>query len=456
MLVVERIEQQLGDYRLLRLLGKGGFANVYLGEQIYLKRPVAIKLLHTQVTEFQQEDFLKEAQHLANLAHPHIVRVLHFAVEKGVPYLVMEYAPNGTLRKRHPHGSQLPLEAIIFYVKWIADALQYIHDQKLVHRDVKPENMLLGANQEILLSDFGLVAVAHATASLTLEGQTGGTPLYMAPEQLQGKPRPASDQYSLGVVVYEWLCGQCPFNGPLAEVVTQHLHVPPPSLQKRLPKLSPAIERVVFTALAKDPKQRFASVREFAVALEQAIQVSSRVEFSNAQPYISKGDTLFKMARYREALAIYEHAISLEPSNAQFHVNKGNVLFKMAKYMDALASYERATQLEPANAQFHRHRAKAALSLKRFEEALISYEEAINLEPGNPYLYKERGDILFDLSRFEEALIYFEHAIDLHPGFGLAYLSQSKAFEQLAQQYYDRFKKQSQQALEKAREFGVS
>jgi len=453
--VAERIEQQIGDYRILRLLGKGGFADVYLGEQIYLKRSVAIKLLHTQVTEFQQEDFLKEAQHLANLAHPHIVRVHHFAVERGIPYLVMEYAPNGTLRTRHAHGSQLQLEAIIFYVKWIADALQYIHDQKLVHRDVKPENMLLGANQEILLSDFGLVAVAHATASLTLEGQAG-TPLYMAPEQLQGKPRPASDQYSLGVVVYEWLCGQCPFKGPLAEVVTQHLYVPPPSLQERLPTLSPAIERVVFTALAKDPKQRFASVREFAVALEQAIKVSNQIEFSNAQPYISKGDMLFKMARYREALAIYEHAISLEPYNAKFHVNKGNVLFKMAQYTDALASYERATQLEPTNALFYRNRARAALSLKRFEDALTSYEQAINLEPGNPYLYKERGDILFDLSRFEEALVYFEHAIDLHPSFGLAYLSQSKAFEQLAQQYYDRFKKQSQQALEKAREFGVN
>jgi serine/threonine protein kinase len=452
--VAERIAQQLGDYRLIRQLARGGFADVYLGEQIYLKRPVAIKLLHSHVTQWQQEDFLQEAQRLANLAHPHIIRVLHFAVERGIPYLVMEYAPNGTLRTRHPQGSQLQFETIISYITRIADALQYIHEQKLVHRDVKPENMLLGTNQEILLSDFGLAAVAHATSSLALE-ERAGTPLYIAPEQLQGKPRPASDQYSLGVMVYEWICGHCPFNGTLIEAVAQHLYVPPPSLQEKVPAVSSAIERVIFTALAKDPKQRFPSVREFAVALEQAIQVSNHVESSNAQSYINKGETLFKMAKYKDALVFYEHAIHLEPSNAQFHVNKGNALFKMAKYKDALAAYERATQLDPSNAQFHRNRAKAALSLEHFEEALASYDHAIRLETNNPYLYKERGDILFELKRFEEAIIYYEHAINLHPGFGLAYLNKGKVFEQLAQQSYERLKKQAQQAFEKAKELGA-
>ena len=130
--------------------------------------------------------------------------------------------------------------------------------------------MLLGRRQEVLLSDFGLVAVAHATASLALEGQTGGTPLYMAPEQLQGKPRPASDQYSLGVVVYEWLCGAPPFHGSPFEIAMQHLSLPPPPLRERLPDLSPAIEEVVLRALAKEPGQRFSSVRDFAAALQRA------------------------------------------------------------------------------------------------------------------------------------------------------------------------------------------
>lgn len=453
-MVTEHVEQLLGDYRLIRLLGRGGFADVYLGEQIYLKKPVAIKLLHTQVSKSQQESFLREAQHLANLVHPYIVRVLHFAVERGVPYLVMEYAPNGTLRTRHPPGSQLQLETIVSYIKRIADALQYIHDHKLVHRDVKPENMLLGVNQETLLSDFGLVAVAHTTSSLALEGRAG-TPLYVAPEQLQGKPRPASDQYSLGIMVYEWLCGHCPFKGPLVELMAQHLYVSPPSLREKLPTISPVIEQVVFTALAKDPKQRFPSVREFAMALEQAIQVPNSVEVSNAQSSINEGDALFKKAKYKEALFTYEKAILQEPSNAQLHVNKGNVLFKIARYAEALAAYEHATRLDPSNAQFHRNKARAALSLEHFEEALASYEHAIHKEPNNPYLHKERGDILFHLKRFEEALICYEHAINLHPSFGLAYFNKGKVLEQLAQQAYDKLKKQSQQAFEDAKALGV-
>jgi serine/threonine protein kinase len=452
--VAERVEQRLGDYRLIRPLGRGGFAEVYLGEQIYLKKPVAIKLLRAQVSKSQQEEFLREARHLANLVHPCIVRVLHFAVERGIPYLVMEYAPNGTLRTRHPLDSQLPLETIVSYIRRIADALQYIHEQKLVHRDVKPENMLLGVNQEILLSDFGLVAVAHNSSSLSFE-KRAGTPRYVAPEQLQGKPRPASDQYSLGVMAYEWICGHCPFDGPLVEIMAQHLYVPPPSLREKIPTISPAIEHVVFTALAKDYKQRFPSVREFAVALEQAIQVSNPVEISNAQSYINQGDAFFKRAKYKEALVAYEKALRLEPSNAQFHVNKGNLLFKMAKYAEALAAYEHATRLEPSNAQFHRCRARAALGLERFEEALVSYEHAISQESSNPYLHKERGDILFDLKLYEEALICYEHAINLHPSFGLAYLKKGKALEQMAQQAYDRLKEQSQQAFDKAKALGV-
>ena len=535
LLVAERSIQQLGDYRLLHLLGRGRFADVYLGERIHLKRQVAIKLLHPQVTPSQQEDFLQEAQHLANLGHPHIIRVLHFAIERGIPYLVMEYAPSGTLRTRHPLRSQLPGETIVAYIKHIADALHYLHEQKLVHRDIKPENMLLGVNQEILLSDFGLAAVAHTTSSLSLEGRAG-TPLYMAPEQIQGRPRPASDQYALGVMAYEWLCGDGPFHGSFMEFATQHLYASPPSLQERLPTISPAIERVVFTALAKDPKRRFPSVREFAAALEQAMQLPGQSESpSNAQFYISKGEALLKTAKYKEALALYEHAIQLESSNAQFYMHKGNVLFKMEKYTEALAAFEQAIQLEPTNAQFHRNKAKAALSLERFEDALESYEnairkealtlyehaiqlessnaqfyvhkgnmlfkmekhaealaafeQAIQLEPtnaqfhrnkakaalsldcfedalesyenairqesNNPYLYKERGDILFRIKRFEEAIIYYEHAINLYPGFGLAHLNKGKAFEQLAQQAYERFHKQAQQAFEKAKELGT-
>jgi len=169
--MTDLIGQQLGNYRLIRLLGTGGYAEVYLGEHIHLKRQAAIKVLHTILKDEQKEDFLIEAQRLIDLSHPSIIQVLDFAIEDNLPYLVMEYAPNGTLGTRHPVGSRLPLATVVSYVKCIAAPLQYLHDQKLVHCDVKPDNLLIGKNQEILLSDLGIAAVAHKTSSLSMHSQ---------------------------------------------------------------------------------------------------------------------------------------------------------------------------------------------------------------------------------------------------------------------------------------------
>ena len=267
--MTNRPGQQLGNYRLINLLGRGGFAEVYLGEHIHLGTQAAIKVLHTQVNSNEIEMFRKEARTIARLEHPRIVRVLEFGIENDSPYLVMTYAPNGTLRQRHPKGEQLPLQVILPYVEQVAEALQYIHDQKLIHRDVKPENLLLDSSENILLSDFGIASIAHTTVSLTTQGQAG-TPHYMAPEQIMNKPGPASDQYALGVVVYEWLSGIRPFQGDVFNIFFQQLQTPPLALRKRLSTIPPLVEVVVLKALAKDPKQRFASVKAFANALKQA------------------------------------------------------------------------------------------------------------------------------------------------------------------------------------------
>jgi len=269
--MVDRVGQQFGNYRLIRMLGEGAFAEVYLGEHIYLGTQAAIKVLHTQLHSDDTEKFRAEARTIAHLVHPHIVRVLEFGIEGKTPFLVMDYAPYGTLRQRHPRGVPLPLGTIVSYITQVAVALQYAHDEKLIHRDVKPENMLLGRRGEILLSDFGIALVAQSSRYQATQDMAG-TMAYMAPEQIQGKPRPASDQYSLGIVVYEWLSGDRPFHGSITEIVGQHLSVPPPPLHGRIPMVSPDAEQVVMTALAKDPRQRFASVEAFATALEQASQ----------------------------------------------------------------------------------------------------------------------------------------------------------------------------------------
>src|SRR5207302_7288650 len=180
----------------------------------------------------------------------------------------MSYAPNGTLRQLHPKDSILPLTIVVGYVKQVADALQYAHDEKLIHRDIKPENMLLGRRNEILLSDFGIAIVAQSSRYQGTQDMAG-TIAYMAPEQIQAHPRPASDQYSLGIVVYEWLSGERPFHGSFTEIAIKHSLVPPPSLREKVPTILPAVEQVVMKALAKDPHQRFMSIKEFAISLEQ-------------------------------------------------------------------------------------------------------------------------------------------------------------------------------------------
>ncbi len=267
--MANRLGRQLGNYRLTKLLGQGGFAEVYLGEHIHLGTQAAIKVLHTQLTSDDVDKFRAEARTIAHLIHPHIVRILEFGVEDKTPFLVMDYAPLGTVRQRHPKSVALPLATIAPYVKQVAEALQYAHDEKIIHRDVKPENMLLGRRNDILLSDFGIALVAQSSRYQSTQDMAG-TMAYMSPEQIQGKPRPASDQYSLGIVVYEWLSGDRPFHGSLTEMVGQHLSVPPPPLREKVPTISPNVEKVVMTALDKDPKQRFMNVQAFATALEQA------------------------------------------------------------------------------------------------------------------------------------------------------------------------------------------
>ncbi|HEY4037015.1 MAG TPA: serine/threonine-protein kinase [Ktedonobacteraceae bacterium] len=272
-----RLGEQVGNYRLTGWLGRGAFADVYLGEHIYLKRQSAIKMLHVHLPEKAVKAFLNEACTIARLDHPHIVRVLDYGVENGTPFLVMDYAPNGSLRQRFPEGMRVPLEQIVPLVQQMASALDYAHQQQLIHRDVKPENILLGAQDQALLSDFGLVLVAQSMHTQAATAITG-TILYMAPEMLEGKVHFASDQYALGIMTYQWLCGECPFTGSTIQIGTQHVLAPPPSLCERVLGLSPSMEQVVFRALAKDRAQRYENVTAFANALRDASKDDSSID----------------------------------------------------------------------------------------------------------------------------------------------------------------------------------
>jgi|GEM_PF-5525531 len=303
------IGQQLGNYRLISQLGRGGYAEVYLGEHIYLETQAAIKVLHAKLTETAEiHQFREEARMIARLVHPHIVRVFDFDMRDDVPFLVMDYAPDGTLRRRHHKGEQLPLETILSYVRQVADALQYAHDHELVHRDVKPENMLLGRNGEVLLSDFGNALVAQTTGYQSLQQEVlVGTVAYMAPEQFEGKAYPASDQYALAIVVYEWLSGNTPFHGSITEIAIQHATQPPPPLRNSVPAIPAAVEQVIEKALAKDYHQRFSSVQDFANALEGAAELSYALDAG--KPTVRVVKVRDKQARVRTLLPTLEAAV---------------------------------------------------------------------------------------------------------------------------------------------------
>lgn len=273
--MADRVGQRLGNYALTRLLGRGGFAEVYLGEHVYLNTQTAIKVLDAQLGESLQQQFLREARTIARLVHPHIIRLLEFGVEEGSPYLVMDYAPHGTMREHYPEGTRLTLPTVLPYLRQVASALQYAHGKRVIHRDIKPANLLLGEEDQLLLSDFGIAVTFHSAISQDQQ-PIAGTAAYMAPEQLQGQPHFASDQYALGIVVYEWLSGERPFRGSFTEVAAQQIIASPPSLRAKVPTLSSRVEQVILRALAKNYQERFESVQAFVLALEQAAQPPRR------------------------------------------------------------------------------------------------------------------------------------------------------------------------------------
>jgi eukaryotic-like serine/threonine-protein kinase len=277
--MVDHVGQRFGDYRLKRLLSdRGAFADVYEGEHVVNRTKAAVKIWKVQI---EAKTFLNDVR-AAVLRHPHIVEILDFNIKGDVPYLVMAYAPNGSLQAQ---SLPLPLDSIVTYVQQIAGGLHYAHQRGIVHRDIKPDNILLGPQKEIWVGDFG-IAIPSYTRQDTMpeepEKRRTGTPAYMAPEQWEDQVSPASDQYALGVMVYEWLCGERPFRGNWVALYHKHTNEPPPPLRDKMPTISPAVEQVVMKTLEKYPEKRYASVEKFAQELDLAYQAERRASVSSS------------------------------------------------------------------------------------------------------------------------------------------------------------------------------
>ncbi|GHO75999.1 hypothetical protein KSD_37700 [Ktedonobacter sp. SOSP1-85] len=296
----------LGHYRLLSELGRGGTATVYLAEDIHLQRQVAVKVFQPELQAANRAEFLahftREARVLARLDHPHILPVYEYGEQDICAYLVMPYMPGGSLKEYlQKHQGQLPLEQTLAFIHQVLNALEYAHQQGLIHRDIKPGNILFKNEKTLMLSDFGLVKIVEHTTNKPLAQDVThtnsftikGTPDYMAPEQIQSKPDKTSDIYALGVVLYELLTGQRPFYADDAvALMVKHLYEPPRPLHVLNSAISPELEAVVLKSLEKDPTQRFQSVAAFREALEEAIHTGTPIRtYTNTPTALGNGRT---------------------------------------------------------------------------------------------------------------------------------------------------------------------
>src|SRR6185503_5097763 len=290
----EWIGKTVGKVRIDKYLARGGMAEVYLGSHLTLERPVAIKFLHSYIE--QDADLLsrfhREARVVAGLRHPNLVQIFDFDTTDGHPYIVMEYLKGPTLanylRRLHERKERIPPHQVARLLKGLTAALDYAHEQGVIHRDIKPGNILLNSRAdeipfdkpltndvEAILTDFGLVRIVDA-ASQTASGMVSGTPAYMSPEQARGgQVDHRTDIYSLGVVLYEMLAGRVPFEADnTVTILHMHIHTPPPPI----PGIPTQVQAVIDRALQKNPGDRYQTSREMAIDFYLAIGMVTQAE----------------------------------------------------------------------------------------------------------------------------------------------------------------------------------
>ena len=262
-------------YELEELVGTGGMSSVFRAHDRQLERRVAIKILHEHYAEDPEylERFRREARAVARLSHPNIVTVIDRGDDGGRQYIVFEHVDGENLKELVLRSGRLSVRRALELALAVADGLAFAHDHGLVHRDVKPQNVLLSSEGEVKVTDFGIARSLHMEHGVTQTGTVLGTGEYLAPEQASGKPvSPATDVYSLGVVLWELLAGDVPFVGEnFVAVALRHVNEPPPPLRERRPDVSPRLDAAVQRALAKDPARRFPSMNAFAKELRACL-----------------------------------------------------------------------------------------------------------------------------------------------------------------------------------------
>lgn len=302
------------QYEILEKIGEGGFGVVYRGHDPMLDRDVAIKVLKAEVSTSPDfvERFRREARLGASLRHPNIARIIEVGKHEGYYYLVMDFYSGGPLSNLLKEGKQLPLAKVLNLLKPIAKALDHAHSKQIIHRDVKPSNILLDAEGQPILTDFGLVKSLTEESSTTT-GIAIGTVKYMAPEQIQGKkPSSTYDNYALGIITYQMLTGQVPFTDTTTfEVQRKHVEQPPPDPHSLNPDLPHEVVNTLLKALEKDPQKRFSSASEFVSALASVVDNVTKEQY---QDLIEEAYHLMDNMEFKAAIDIFEKILSIQVS----------------------------------------------------------------------------------------------------------------------------------------------
>jgi eukaryotic-like serine/threonine-protein kinase len=263
-----------GRYELIELIGRGGMSSVWKAQDRLLDRMVAIKVLHEQLTQDEEyvERFRREARSVAQLSHPNIVTVIDRGEDEGRQYIVFEYVEGENLKQMIERSGPLPVRDALLLALQMARALGFAHDRGLIHRDVKPQNVLLNEDRQAKMTDFG-IARSVDVEGVTITGTVLGTSEYIAPEQARGQRVDAlTDVYSLGVVLYELLTGRVPFEGEnFVSIALKHVNEPAPSVLERRPDCPPRVGMAVERAMSKRAEARFASMDELVAELEACL-----------------------------------------------------------------------------------------------------------------------------------------------------------------------------------------
>jgi tetratricopeptide (TPR) repeat protein/tRNA A-37 threonylcarbamoyl transferase component Bud32 len=365
----------------------------------------------------ERDNFLQEAQLLEMLKHPNILPIHDVGIDDGIPYFVVEYAPNGSLRDRlqDHHLHPLPVDEALMILTQVGQGLSHAHQQNIIHRDLKPENILFNARDDALLADFGIAVVLSTPRTSPVN--VIGTPLYMAPEQFDGMISKRSDQYALACIAYEMVTGRNPFVASSAvSMALKHMTEPPPAPTQFNTYLPIPVERAILKALSKERADRYPDVAAFIAALHMLPSQKTK------EQWLKEGHTLHDSEHYLEALVAYERALQLDPNYTDAYDARGDAFICLNRYQEALAAFEKTIQLDPTYAHAYEGKGNILYNLKRYQEALVAYERAIRLDSNSSSAYFGKGDTLFYLRRYQEALLAFQRTIQLDPSYFPAHI----------------------------------